>query len=112
MPSRDWRSAAAYVDLEAASLRDLAWEYLRRNPRYLREWEEHGRHPGEGEDEANAEPWGLRFPSGPDARREGSPRHLGARCLHRHRCSLCLAIVLLASIVGCATQCEFAPPGR
>lgn len=112
MPSRDWRSAAAYADLEAAFLRDLAWEYLRRNPRYLRQWEEHGRHPGEDENEANAEPWGLRFPGGPDAGSEDCQRHLGARCLHRHRCSLCLAVILLASIAACATGCEFDSSGK
>lgn len=112
MPSRDWRSAAAYADLNDASLRDLAWEYLRRNPRYLREWEEHGRSPREGEDEANATPWGLRFPGEPDARNKNCRRNLGARCLYRHRCSLCLALVLLASVAVCAAQCEFTPPGR
>jgi hypothetical protein len=40
MPSRDWRSAAAYAELENASARDLAWEFLRRNPRYVRDWEQ------------------------------------------------------------------------
>ncbi len=69
MPSRDWRSAAAYADLESASARDLAWEFLRRNPRYVRDWEQLDDTGPDDAAESVAERWGLRFPGRPDARR-------------------------------------------
>jgi hypothetical protein len=112
MPSRDWRSAAAYAELENASARDLAWEFLRRNPRYVRDWEQLDDAPQDDAAEAVAEPWGLRFPGRPDEEREGSRRGLGAGALHRHRGALGLAVVLLATLSGCPAVCELATPGE
>lgn len=34
-----WRSPAAYMPLRTASLAQIAWEFLRRNPDYQRAWE-------------------------------------------------------------------------
>lgn len=112
MPSRDWRSAAAYAELENASARDLAWEFLRRNPRYVRDWEElDDRRPDDAAD-AVAERWGLRFPGRPGARRTHGGRRLDARALHRHRGALGIAAVLLATLSGCPAACELAAPGE
>ena len=61
MSSRDWRSESAYEELNTASLRDLAWEYLRRNPDYVCD---HARSIAAQSDEAAAvavQTWGLRF---------------------------------------------------
>jgi hypothetical protein len=35
----DWTKAAAYRDLARASLRRIAWEFLRRNPEYQKDWQ-------------------------------------------------------------------------
>lgn len=112
MPSRDWRSAAAYAELENASARDLAWEFLRRNPRYVGDWEQLDDAPPDDAAEAVAERWGLRFPGRPGAQRAGSGRRLGAVPLHRHRGALGLAVVVLASLSGCPAVCELTPPGE
>lgn len=112
MPPRDWRSAAAYADLESASARDLAWEFLRRNPRYVQEWQQlDDTRPDDAADHV-AERWGLRFPGGSDARCANGGRRLDAGALHRHRGALGLAIVLLASLSGCPAAHEFAAPGE
>ena len=42
MPSiADWRSAAAYTYLNDLTPAELAWEFLRRNPDYQREYRTH-----------------------------------------------------------------------
>lgn len=61
MSSRDWRSESAYEELNTASLRDLAWEYLRRNPDYVRDHAEATAAPSEHAAAATAQTWGLRF---------------------------------------------------
>lgn len=33
-PAADWRSEAAYAYIEKLQPRELAWEFLRRNPNY------------------------------------------------------------------------------
>jgi hypothetical protein len=117
MPSRDWRSAAAYAELENASARELAWEFLRRNPRYVRNWEQlDDTQPDDTQPddaaEAIAERWGLRFPGRPGARRTHGGRRLDAGALHRHRGALGLAAVILATLSGCPAACELAAPGE
>jgi hypothetical protein len=108
MPSRDWRSAAAYADLEHASARDLAWEFVRRNPRYVRDWEQLDDQRPDDSAEAVAEHWGLRFPCGPGARCRRGGRRLDAGALHRHRGALRLAAVVLVTLACCPAACEFA----
>ena len=111
MPSRDWRSAAAYAELENASARDLAWEFLRRNPRYVRDWEQlDDRRPDAAE--AVAERWGLRFPGRSSARCARGARRLDAGALRRHRGALGLAAVILATLSGCPAACELVAPGE
>lgn len=112
MPSRDWRSAAAYAHLESASARDLAWEFLRRNPRYVRDWEQLDDTGPDDAAESVAERWGLRFPGRPDARRARGGRRLDAGALHRHRGALGLAAVILATLSGCPAASEFVAPGE
>jgi hypothetical protein len=112
MPSRDWRSAAAYAELENASARDLAWEFLRRNPRYVRDWEQLDDTRPDQTADAVAERWGLRFPGRPGARRARRGRRLDAGALHRHRGALGLAAVLLVTLSGCPAFCEIAAPGE
>jgi hypothetical protein len=112
MPSRDWRSAAAYAELENASACDLAWEFLRRNPRYVRDWEQLDDRRADDAAEAVAEPWGLRFPCRPGARRTHGRRRLDAGALYRHRGALGLAAVILATLSGCPAACELAAPSE
>ncbi len=38
----NWLEPADYADLKDASLQRLAWEFLRRNPEYQRDWQELG----------------------------------------------------------------------
>jgi hypothetical protein len=53
-----WRSSEAYDYLDDLSAADLAWEYLRRNPDYQRDFQ-----TAEGRGDADwTERWGLRFP--------------------------------------------------
>ncbi|MFC5422892.1 transcriptional regulator domain-containing protein [Bosea eneae] len=59
--SRDWRSESAYEELNTASLRDLAWEYLRRNPDYVRDHAEAMAARSDAAAAATAQTWGLRF---------------------------------------------------
>ncbi len=67
MSSRDWRSGAAYDDLDDLSLRGLAWEYLRRNPDYVAEYENGtSTEPGEANIAESCKSWGLRFPGRPE----------------------------------------------
>ena len=63
----DWRSAAAYEYLRDLAPAELAWEFLRRNPAYQREYRKAIRQGKCGED-ALAERWGLRFRDRPGAR--------------------------------------------
>ena len=62
-PVPDWRSAAAYAYLNELNPAELAWEFLRRNPDYQRDYRTVA---GENGGRADfPEPlilrWGLRF---------------------------------------------------
>jgi hypothetical protein len=63
MPSAsNWRSCATYEYLNELDPAEFAWEYLRRNPEYQRDFRRVRREPApDGETEASARPWGLRF---------------------------------------------------
>jgi Family of unknown function (DUF6499) len=59
----DWRSAAAYAYLNDLSPTELAWEFLRRNPDYQRDYRTIVREaPRDGEfPEPLIQQWGLAF---------------------------------------------------
>lgn len=55
MTAKDWRPTAAYLYVLHLDSIALAWEYLRRNSNYRRDWEQFGQwHPAWG-----ARNWGL-----------------------------------------------------
>lgn len=61
MPStRDWRDPAPYEQAETYPARNLAWEFLRRNPDYRRAYRATARQPQAIADDAVGR-WGLRF---------------------------------------------------
>ena len=63
-PVPDWRSAAAYAYLDDLNPAELAWEFLRRNPDYQRDYRTAaGGIAGQAEfPEPLILRWGLRFP--------------------------------------------------
>jgi len=66
MPSsrQTWRTASAYGYLDDLSVAGLAWEGLRRNPRYRQDYS-HSQAPTQQSDSLDAliqARWGLRFP--------------------------------------------------
>lgn len=67
----DWRSEDRYSGLNGASPSDLAWEFLRRNPDYQRDFERIKiRRAFSAETGAGPDPirrWGLTFCGGPGA---------------------------------------------
>ena len=63
MPSiPDWRSTAAYAYLNELDPAQLAWEFLRRNPAYKRDYRTAIRRLARGHTDAFSSRWGLRFP--------------------------------------------------
>lgn len=60
MSSADWRSPIAYESLDIVPSRALAWEYLRRNPDYARDFARADTVSRMTAD-AIALTWGLRF---------------------------------------------------
>ena len=70
--------SAAYLYVLSLDAPARAWEYLRRNSGYLQDWQRHGKaRPPAAVARAfrRAEPWGLRFPGGPDGgRADGGAR--------------------------------------
>jgi len=49
MPKFDWRSPESYKSLQDANVTDVAWEFLRRNQDYRRDYEETIRNSSDGE---------------------------------------------------------------
>ncbi|QOZ38461.1 hypothetical protein XH92_39980 [Bradyrhizobium sp. CCBAU 53421] len=49
MPEFDWRSPESYKSLQDANVTDVAWEFLRRNPDYRRDYEETIKNSPDGE---------------------------------------------------------------
>ena len=60
----DWRNAAAYTYLQQLNRAELAWEFLRRNPNYNRDFRAAARRTSDQVDfpERLTRRWGLRFP--------------------------------------------------
>ena len=66
--ANDWHPAAAYLYALTLDGPALAWEYLRRNPRYREVYDRHAH--GSDDEAGHAAPWGLRLLEDParDAR--------------------------------------------
>ncbi|MEH3117248.1 MAG: DUF6499 domain-containing protein [Methylorubrum populi] len=67
MPNTDWRTPATYAHARNISTAGFAWEFLRRDPDYRRDFR-HVKASPRGAVEVQAaftDRWGLRFPSGP-----------------------------------------------
>lgn len=67
MPNTDWRTPATYAHARNISTAGFAWEFLRRDPDYRRDFRRVKASPrGTGEAQAAfTDRWGLRFPGGP-----------------------------------------------
>ncbi len=61
MAGRDWRTKAHYDAVEDFTPRELAWEYLRRNPDFVRDQRRASKAATDSDPEAVAQTWGLRF---------------------------------------------------
>lgn len=64
-----WRNAANYEYLQHLAPAELAWEFLRRNPDYERDYSRASRKADAATVDALTARWGLRFPDKPDAAR-------------------------------------------
>lgn len=76
-----WRSPDAYDHIDSLTASDLAWEWLRRNEAYNRDFEAF--HSNTDTDphaltDRIRQRWGLRFPGRPIARSSHRPRLLAA----------------------------------
>lgn len=64
MACEDWRSKERYADVNACSATVLAWEFLRRNPDYSKDYGQLGQDASSGRTDAERvrlERWGLSF---------------------------------------------------
>jgi hypothetical protein len=67
MPRSDWRSPAAYAYVSDLDPSGLAWEFLRRNPEYRREYRAVSEESQSNDQaEAFACRWGMRLCVAPD----------------------------------------------
>jgi predicted nucleic acid-binding protein len=79
MPSApDWRSASAYAYVHELNRREFAWEYLRRNPSYKRDYRGAVHRLESTRIDAFALRWGVRFPFRPAFARRQRPFGLAA----------------------------------
>lgn len=71
MPSTDWRSPAAYAHAKSIPAAGFAWEYLRRDDDYRRDFDRTRRLQRLDSDAQTtfSERWGLRFPDRPGSLR-------------------------------------------
>ncbi|MFN4355777.1 transcriptional regulator domain-containing protein [Parvibaculum sp.] len=84
-----WRSSERYEYVEGLVSPELAWEWLRRNEDYQRDFEAAQLEPNAdtAATEATRSRWGLRFPVVACPRRQGGRAHLGTHLKHRRRCA-------------------------
>ena len=69
MQDLDWRSPGAYQYTTRLDAAGFAWEYLRRNDAYRRDWQLHNKPPmSKDSQKVFPQHWGLLFPA--------RPRHL------------------------------------
>lgn len=71
MATRDWRRKTDYAEIEDFTPRELAWEYLRRNPDFKRDQRRIKKAESTSGDDI-AQTWGLRFPGRYEPGCEGS----------------------------------------
>jgi hypothetical protein len=76
-PASNWRSSATYEYLNEVDPAEFAWEFLRRNPEYQRDFRTIRREP-ENDTEASARLWGLRFRGRPECASGYGPAGLAA----------------------------------
>jgi hypothetical protein len=76
----DWRNAAAYAYLQQLNRVELAWEFLRRNPNYNRDFRAAARRTSNQAEfpERLIRRWGLRFPCRSAIARRPGTAHLVA----------------------------------
>jgi hypothetical protein len=88
-----WRSSERYEYVESLVSPELAWEWLRRNKDYQRDFEATHAEPNidTAATEATRSKWGLRFPAVADPRRQRGRAHLGAHREHQRRAADCAA---------------------
>jgi hypothetical protein len=75
-----WRSSQSYDFVDGLIAPDLAWEWLRRNADYQRDFaetEQNAADSGRMTDWVRRR-WGLQFPYPPIFQRDGDCRHMGA----------------------------------
>ncbi|KAB2751904.1 MULTISPECIES: transcriptional regulator domain-containing protein [Hyphomicrobiales] len=62
--TKEWRSASTYDYWDDADVDALAWECLRRNQKYQRDYDDFAKAPlsADTDSEAMGIRWGLRFP--------------------------------------------------
>ena len=82
-----WRSSERYEYVEDLVSPELAWEWLRRNEDYQRDFEAAQLEPNAdtAATEATRSRWGLRFPVVAGPRRQRGRAHLGANNEYRRR---------------------------
>ena len=82
-----WRSPAHYDHIDDLTASDLAWEWLRRNEDYQRDFEAAQLEPNAdtAATEATRSRWGLRFPVVAGPRRQRGRAHLGTHREHWRR---------------------------
>jgi hypothetical protein len=82
-----WRSSERYDYVEGLVSPELAWEWLRRNEDYQRDFEAAQLEPNTDTAavEATRSKWGLRFPVVACSRRQRGSTYLGTHCEHRRR---------------------------
>lgn len=94
MNDRDWRSGAAYDALDEVSLKGLAWEYLRRNPDYVTDYERLAAAARKRETSVEVlKPWGLRFRCRPGSSGIGRACLLGSDLDRSHRSDRALGAI-------------------
>ena len=67
--TREWRSSTPYDHMDEADVDALAWECLRRNLEYQRDFAKISKAPQDIQTEAIGNRWGLRFPRPPKPKR-------------------------------------------
>jgi transcriptional regulator len=84
MPIREWRSEAAYAYLNDLKPAEFAWEFLRRNPEYQRDYRTAADATAADAESVIAQ-WGLRFRDRPGSSGEQRTGHLAAASQSRRR---------------------------